>query len=1624
MTRRSLSLLLQLTLLTITTLSSFQGTLAATLLGVGSLSSGFDTKGASFDVVKEEGSLTKITGKGVALEVDHVDFRMGGGTLSFTPGYIEYKKNEAKWTSTIYEERREEKRNDVLLLQQTASDRLNRYEWVFNGSAFFRDITLDYSPSSFNSKNNEKDKPPGLTSKILMNFCTADRKSAGRDTAVCGKPEFYSTQYSLLQLLEYISKIYLQNMEQTLASTEKLTEQAKKGVSQSDSSQQKSTATVSEEQFKQLASSSQTLSLQLKTLDDSFQQFRQVSQTTSDRQEEAVKALTTSLRDTREQVERQLQEVRTALQQTLAADLAALGQSLAAAHGNVSALSILLEQLRTDEEKLRSDLPELVNRALTFALPALLAEEAARANETVAAGRREDQELVRAQFMLAIEGWDRSLRGNLSALETERIAPLENRLTLSLEQTVSQLNGTLSTWQSDLERRLFDEAVAGLEETLRLVGEEIRATNTSHSESLGEQRRRLDDWRAETNQSLQLLKERADEKVLSLSQNISQLLSHDLPGALAGLRGELEQRITDGRNFSSEIANNISLAIAHSNSIFAKVIHEVNQTHHSRLDDFQQTLFLPFRADTLANLSETRTTLQEQLELQAREVHRDLNRLQEENAQNHSQLVALLQQRIAQTAADWNNSLQSSEAQTRELFQYYSNQQTFLKSWIANISLDFEVRLQSLGSQANESLATLEKNLADRLLEANQTLSQRQDHLEQRWRSTLEEDRRAIAANFSGQQEQQNTLAQRLIDIDEKQSQALLRVNETARKSLDDEVSRRDLLLRTLEDRLVLRTALLNVSLAEDQRRVDQRFELSHRDHLALSAHVNDSYAALNQTILSIGANASQSLASLGESLRSDWTVKLADAAADTRTEFGRFNRSLQELAVGANQSLAALGEQLRLESSQLAAGWSARVDLLNSSLLTWRDLSHSQLQKAVAELNDSSLRGQQALSATVSALNVSTARNDELLRSRSDQLTEQLAALSQLAQRNHSQLALALAAQNESQVRRFENFYEKEFQTNVSQLQRWLTEEKQNNSRQVSLLQQQLLETQATQKQAEAATNQSIAAAASRLQSQIDKTNELLISVQVESQHQLERSVKELAQDFRASQTNQSNQLLSFAKDTAQKQASSERHWNATFLAFSADFQRNRTDFVRETDVFQQEVREKIQQLSQAQQLFQQGLQQNLSHSLEKQSLVLQKNEQVLAQQIQQLRERTDQAADRQEKWNAETKAEHLRQFAALEGEKFPAVQKDLAEFQKKLSGLQDGVALSTAQLTASQEKQQRLQQELEASREKSSGLATQVDRLARDWQANQTITAFQFAHLSAEVAKLSGAQQNQSSAAGQSLKLLERELHEIQRNLSLAALQHQQLDRTVHSLETKLSGDIAAKQTSLELKQQETALQLAAISAHAQQWRDKDVDGRLKEAAGQCAAAQEKTKEVAAALQSFQNTAEALAKRSGESTQQQIDQLGSRLQDLDKRYFQLENGNKLNEKLLDLLTKQGAAGATGASPSTVLPGTPAGNAASPIAASRKDKSSEQGQASAAASLEQKLLEMYEKEHSKLSQLVERQQKEIEQLVRENKQLKEQFVSKDDYKQLASKVETMQSQLVGQLIQLLNRKN
>ncbi len=682
---------------------------ASLLVGGNPSKSSINLKGLSFDVQPIEGNLTRIFGKGLSVEVERTDIRTSFGTYSFAFAGIEFRKNEAKWQQQWFEERMELKKNDVSLLQVTASDRLKRFDWAFHGNGFFSDITLEAGLGDRRVPGTEsKDKPITGVAKALMGFCQAERRALGRDETVCQRPDYYNSQYSLIQLIEYISKTQLTVVGHQAEVLQKLMKYSGGGAGEGMGG-------VTAQQFYTVSNQSQSTVQRVTSLAETVEGFGRQTRDTSAQ----LEALVTSWKDSQRQLDDKLRQH--------SASIESLGDRLY--REKIESLTKDVTRLNTDVTGMAKEWKE-VSEEVTSGLPKKMTSLCSNLLDTSLSHYNETQRRQREQEVQAQTLFMHSLVHRLSDEVDRNVTALSEEVKEAVRQSraltdvaLPALNTSLLSLHNLVKEVYHADIIARIGQLGQGLTADIQATEkkallTSDAVDL-----RLNESVLTWRRSLTEMTEQTDRTIVQLRQDMSRFQDYLYNTTLADLVQNITRLWREEKDLTSGLINNISIAIANSNSIFAKAIHDVNQSAVGRLADFIGGDYSADRNTTSRLLANLDQRLNQSLDEVSKKVNSDLHHLKEEQGS-----ALALAQGEWQTALDrrtnlLNHSLNSFQQEALEILESHFDQISSLNLSISNTASSLTQRLESHASHVTDTLDKAEKTWQGQVTALNHSLA-------------------------------------------------------------------------------------------------------------------------------------------------------------------------------------------------------------------------------------------------------------------------------------------------------------------------------------------------------------------------------------------------------------------------------------------------------------------------------------------------------------------------------------------------------------------------------------------------------------------------------------------------------------------------------------------------------------------------------------------------------------------------------------------------------------------------------------------------------------------------------------------------------------------------------------
>jgi hypothetical protein len=1530
----------------------YTGSNGATLLGVGGAPGGsLDTKGLSFDIKKEDQSLTKITGKAISVELERLDIKTSNGLLSFLPNSIDYKKNDATWKTTYHEERQEFKKNDNLLLQITASERLNRYDWMWNGNGYFKDIILEnVIPTVGDWKDKDKsEKLDSSLGKVITNYCLAERKIAGRDLSICTNPEYFSSRYTLLQLLEYMSRIYLTNTETTFTQSEKFNELLKKLQGESskvgaDQGKKEPNFALTDVQYYLLSNTTASQAKQLTTLDTSLAQLLLSSQEERLGRIDSLSSLNDSLIETKKILSNQLRTLENEAKTQMMIELQSINGTLGVLQKEVSSLSLSVSQTEQLRSQRTNAFDKKFDDLLQKTVPNLISSELVILNQTFS-----DELKAKKNYFLQLNEetslkLEKRVTESISLLEENKILPLEKQFNETLSYSLKEMNISLNILRQEYQTILYNETIPSIQQNLEKLATELKDANESSSNF----KLIVENYQQLQTSSLITLEDKFNHSSRSLQENLQNLKEEFVPTLLTRYQESFALKLQAERNHSNELTNNISLAIANSNSIFAKIIHEVNQSQSDKLDRFVSTAFVPFQQQIQLNLSDFSQEWKTIAEKESLAWRKQFEQLENTNFFNQTIVSQSFQEQLQDLGSRWNKTIELKSSQTKELFEFSSNQIEFLKERLANQTAEMNDGLNRLSTATNQSLEEWKKTSATELSELNESLLFKQDNLKTSFEKLLDSQQQWTAGNFSQLTSMHDQLNNSLATATEKQDVSLQSLNESLTQSLSilNESQSRD--LSKTATRFLLQVALLNISFQDELKRINDSFDSSAHEHLHLFSFVNQSIDAWNRSLLVEKDSTEKNIFSLNQSLSKDLFMLKQDLSEKTETELQKTHQTMNDGFNAVNHSLIVLKEEQSSNFNRLSTSFSQSVETLNVSF-TEREVSNQlQLNNRITDLNQTQSKRMDVFSNDLVLLRFSLNDSHSELQRKTGELSLLISASQQQSNSNFSNILTIVQNQSDHWHSRFSSFYENDYLKNQSTLQNLLLQENRDNSNNFQQINKKLLDLTDNQTKSADRWQQLLITESNSLGKQLNKTQDFIISVQLDYQQQFNNFNESFQRSFLSFDDSSSRKFAAFLEDTRKMRDTHEKSLNVSVETLSRNLFSFSKEMKENQSSFQNSLQLTFKELENFEKSFQQSLLQNLSFSLERQQLISEKNFNHLSSQLQQSKDLQSLQNEKQDKALQEMKIDSQQRFHSLETEKLSNVHKELSEIQKKQTSLHESSFISSFQLSQLSNHSEKLQKELETMKDRSITVNQQIDRLAQESSFNQTMTNFQLTQLQLEHQKLHSNYQNLSTSVSSSFKGMEREVQEIQKNLSLTASHQQLYEKSFSHLENKVSNDLMTKIHQQDLKLQETSTKLSVVES--QLVSVKGLDQTMKELSSSVGKDQIRLTDLTSTVENYRQNNDLAMKAVQQTLEKQNEQNQQQFKTVEKTVSSLETANKLNERIMELIMKDDQKKPTSPAVST----------------------------ESVAAVEARLLGFYEKEQTRLNQVIEKQQTKL----------------------------------------------
>lgn len=1010
-------------------------------LGVGGKGGGGGASltGASFQFMPQDpvySGISSVSGKALQVELEKLVIAVSHGALSYSPQGVNFTRGHGHWTTEMFDERMDVKRNGHPVIQMTASERLDMYTFRYHGMGQFHDVLLEKA----------------VVAPVASSLCVADRKSAGlskREADMCTH-DTARQHMTLSQMLEQVAKILLALSDSSATQSEQLQRRLKDSY---------------EEVVKSIKAQLEDQLAGLRRSHESYDAWQA-------QQKESMKDLTAT-NDLIEQTRLALSSSIQLVEEKQADILASLTRVSDYILGNTTALSANLTS------QWSASMEQLARAAHSQA-----EEWAAQSNHAASELSRLSASLVKSEDALrglnqSSEAWRASAEERLSLLQ-ESIAHANHSLYSDLSRVHTELMDALNASQSFLrqhftqshqeEQALVREALATLasnvSSTFTLQGESLdgllaslRAVNLSLSASIA-------DAQNTSVESLQRVAESATENANLLSALIlytNQTLSENvtaLQSSIVSLRTALSELDVETKSQLEVALNNVSVSLANSNSIFAKVLRELNASHAQLFEnymDFHHVVVPRLIAESAAAVE---SGWREAVRNQSMQWTEELSALRLETQTNSTELQRAVEITVAADLARLNASLAIAVASgesdrghlRQEMLQRDEALQTLLSAQANHSEAQWKLLNETLASDRNASQSQLLRmNASVHALEASWLQTWQESN--QQWQAQLQNA--SYTAHLSLEVVQQSTqqsvanLSTALATLAAAQNASLGNVQQQMDEKFAQEGDRRQSSALSLQDRI----HAVNTTLSGNLQSLNEstRFQLlllqanttSHflaveRHHDLLNETVQQHYLEVRReaaaslrdnvtTLLGLLWQAKNETSSNHSALHASGLAWRAQAAAELNTSYSELHNQIEKLSTHTQQSHADLHKRLQqsIENatvamytnvSSLSAQWNTtHHQLLSQLAATNHSLNQSTVwaQQAVDQLNTSLVSLGVRLSTSLLTLNASTQRANQTLHERVTTVNDSLTAHRHTME---SALTALRAQQNQSQ--------------------------------------------------------------------------------------------------------------------------------------------------------------------------------------------------------------------------------------------------------------------------------------------------------------------------------------------------------------------------------------------------------------------------------------------------------------------------------------------------------------------------------------------------------------------------------------------------------------------------------
>eukprot|EP00599_Poterioochromonas_sp_BG-1_P013666 CAMPEP_0173163310 /NCGR_PEP_ID=MMETSP1105-20130129/19850_1 /TAXON_ID=2985 /ORGANISM="Ochromonas sp., Strain BG-1" /LENGTH=871 /DNA_ID=CAMNT_0014083353 /DNA_START=1005 /DNA_END=3621 /DNA_ORIENTATION=+ len=395
-------------------------------------------------------------------------------------------------------------------------------------------------------------------------------------------------------------------------------------------------------------------------------------------------------------------------------------------------------------------------------------------------------------------------------------------------------------------------------------------------------------------------------------------------------------------------------------------------------------------------------------------------------------------------------------------------------------------------------------------------------------------------------------------------------------------------------------------------------------------------------------------------------------------------------------------------------------------------------------------------------------------------------------------------------------------------------------------------------------------------------------------------------------------------------------------------------------------------QSLLSMQQTFQDSLQASVSRSLEKSEQAMETQRHLLTQAMTHEREMRETVVAQLGVASKQWQEEHASRYNVLTTQQLPALQTMMSEQAEKLTVTQQQLSLQSQSLHLSLNKSDELGMSLRATTEEVRGLSQRLSEV-------EVRTSGEEEALRRDVVRL---QRELAEDTRPALATVQSSLLALQGNVSAVSARFEVLGERLHLLQ----GSVVEEQRK----------RIEAVELSIQQTRERQ-DQRLSDfIVGQYAAdvrqlnkdrdaTSQEVKEVSLALSQARKQSDEEVQRLKEEVVREVQQATQRQSALEQRVLTLEQESRVSQRLLDLFTQK--------------------------------QSTEERRST---DVSEAVNDVLNKQQQRLYDVIARQEALIQSLTDENRQLKQSFVSRQEYDDLARRMDAMQHQLLQHVIRLL----